>query len=129
MKILITGGAGFLGLHLTKFFSKKDFQIYLIDIAPYEKKEYPKNCNFINCDVRNSKLVNKIFQEIKPDYVIHAAAALPLWKSSDIFTTNVNGTENIIKACIKNNVKRAIYISSTAVYGVPKKHPIFEKRR
>ena len=126
MKILITGGAGFLGLHLTKFFSKKDFQIYLIDIAPYEKKEYPKNCNFINCDVRNSKLVNKIFQEIKPDYVIHAAAALPLWKSSDIFTTNVNGTENIIKACIKNNVKRAIYISSTAVYGVPKKHPIFE---
>jgi len=125
-KVLITGAAGFLGLHLAKLFSKNNFQIYLIDIASYEKKEYPENCHFFNCDVRNVKLINTLFGQIKPDYVIHAAAALPLWASSDIFTTNVEGTKNIVEASIKNKVKRTIFISSTAVYGVPKKHPIYE---
>jgi len=126
MKILITGGSGFLGFHLVKFFSKKNFQTYILDIAQYDKKEYPKEITFYKCDVRNKKLVNKIFKEIKPDYVIHGAAALPLWSREDILSTNVNGTENIIKASLENKVKRTIFISSTAVYGVPKKHPIFE---
>ena len=47
MKVLITGGAGFLGLHLARFFSKKNYRVYLLDIADFDKKEYPKNCFFI----------------------------------------------------------------------------------
>ncbi|EKE14563.1 MAG: NAD-dependent epimerase/dehydratase, partial [uncultured bacterium] len=60
------------------------------------------------------------------DFVIHAAAALPLWKPQEIFDINVDGTENTLKNCLKNKVKRFVFISSTAVYGVPKKHPIDE---
>lgn len=124
MKVLITGGAGFLGLHLARFFSKKRFDIYLLDIADFDSKEYPKNCHFINADVRN---VTSMYRYIKGmDFVIHAAAGLPLWKGSDIMKINVGGTKNVLKASLKNKVKRMIYISSTAVYGVPKKHPIFE---
>lgn len=126
MKVLITGGAGFLGLHLAKFFYKKNFQICLLDIAYFDKKEYPENCSFITVDIRNSRLIKKAFDKFKPDLVIHAAAALPLWKKKDIFEINVGGTKNILQSSLKHRVKRVIYISSTAVYGIPKKHPILE---
>lgn len=124
MKILITGGAGFLGLHLARFFSKKKYIVYLLDIADFDKKEYPKNCHFINADIRNKTLMYRYIKGI--DFVIHAAAALPLWKNEEIMEINVGGTNNILKASFENKVKRVIYISSTAVYGVPKKHPIYE---
>ncbi len=134
MKILITGGAGFLGLHLAKYAEKynqrkknnQQFEIYLLDIATFERNEYPKDSQFINLDIRNKKLIEKLFGKEKFDYVIHAAAALPLWKKEDIFLTNVKGTKNILQASLENNTKRVIFISSTAVYGVTKKHPIEE---
>ncbi|KKP61385.1 MAG: NAD-dependent epimerase/dehydratase [Candidatus Roizmanbacteria bacterium GW2011_GWC2_34_23] len=124
MKILITGGAGFLGLHLARFFSKKKYNVYLLDIADFNKKEYPKNCHFINADIRNNALMYRYIKGM--DFVIHAAAALPLWKNEEIMKINVGGTNNILKASFENKVKWVIYISSTAVYGVPKKHPIYE---
>ncbi|MBI5127007.1 NAD(P)-dependent oxidoreductase [Candidatus Roizmanbacteria bacterium] len=126
MKILITGGAGFLGLHLAKFFSAKKFEVFLLDIAHFDRKEYPKNCHFFKVDIRDSKSVNSLMNKYQIDYVIHAAAALPLWKEKDIRDINVEGTKNILGASFKNKVKRFVYISSTAVYGVPKKHPIEE---
>lgn len=124
MKVLITGGAGFLGFHLAHYFSKKKYEVFLVDIAEFDKKEYPKNCHFIKADIRNMTLMYRYIKGV--DFVIHAAAALPLWKSEDIMEINVGGTENILKASLKDRVKRVIYISSTAVYGVPKKHPIYE---
>lgn len=137
MKILITGAAGFLGLHLAKYGKKsekrdrrrknaKKIELFLLDIADFERKEYPVGCQFIKADVRDKKFINNLFSKQKFDFVIHAAAALPLWKKEDIFDINVTGTKNILETSLKNKVKRVIFISSTAVYGVPKKHPIYE---
>ncbi len=126
MKVLITGGAGFLGLHLAKCFFREKKQIYLLDINNPDMKEYPKGVVFLKADVRNKKLLNKIFKEVKPDYVVHAAAALPLRGAKEIHDVNVNGTENILAVSKKYKIKRVIHISSTAVYGVPVKHPIVE---
>ncbi|NTU46398.1 NAD(P)-dependent oxidoreductase [Candidatus Roizmanbacteria bacterium] len=125
MKILVTGGAGFLGLHIAKYIAslKKD-SLTLLDIAPFNKKEYPKGCTFVTGDVRDKKLVNELLAD--HDAVIHAAAALPLWKAEEIMDTNVRGTKVMLDAAIANKIKRFIYISSTAVYGVPKKHPVYE---
>jgi len=124
MKVLITGGAGFLGLHLAKYFSKKKFDVFLLDIGDFDKNEYPRNCHFIKSDIRD---YTSILRHTKGmDYVIHAAAALPLQEAEDIYMVNVGGTKNVLKASLKNKIKRVIYISSTAVYGVPKKHPILE---
>src|SRR3989344_7553950 len=123
-KILITGGAGFLGMHLANFFEKQDAQITLIDIAPFPEHEYSSKTIKINADIRNRKAMEKYLHG--QDFVVHAAAALPLWKKEDIFSTNTDGTRNILEAARKNKVKRVVYISSTAVYGVPKKHPIVE---
>jgi nucleoside-diphosphate-sugar epimerase len=124
MKIAITGGAGFLGLHLASFLSKKSIDLTLVDIAEFDKKEYSGKYRLGVCDIRNK---NKLENLIKgQDVIVHAAAALPLWKEKDIYTTNVDGTKNILELANKYKIKRVIFISSTAVYGVPKKHPIEE---
>lgn len=124
MKVLITGGSGFLGLHLARFFHKKKFDIRIVDLQTFPEQEYPDNIEFIQGDIRNKKTVEKAVRGV--DIVVHAAAALPLWKAEDIYSTNIDGTENIMKASQKAKVRQVIYISSTAVYGIPKKHPIYE---
>jgi len=60
------------------------------------------------------------------DIVLHFAAALPLYSKKDIYTTEVDGTRNVLESALINNIKKVIYISSTAVYGVPDHHPVFE---
>ncbi|NTU73049.1 NAD(P)-dependent oxidoreductase [Candidatus Roizmanbacteria bacterium] len=125
MKVLVTGGAGFLGLHVAQGFARhKDVKIVLLDIAPYTKEEYPRGVEFVAGDVRDATLVNRLLKGV--DVVIHGAAALPLCSPAEIHDTNVNGTENMLFAAHANKTKRFIYISSTAVYGVPKKHPVYE---
>lgn len=123
MNIGITGAAGFLGLHLAKKFENKNFKLTLCDISKFIKKDYPK-CDFLNADIRNFVKMGDFTQN--KDVIIHAAAALPLWSKKDIFEINVKGTENLLKQSLKNKISSFIYISSTAVYGVPKKHPVFE---
>ncbi len=126
MKILITGGAGFLGLHVahTLALKNKDAKIMLLDIAPYNKKEYPSGIEFIEGDIRNRQLVSSIMNGAT--YVVHAAAALPLSDKENILSTNVEGTKIVLQEALKNKVKHVIYISSTAVYGIPRKHPVYE---
>lgn len=125
MKILITGGAGFLGLHLASYFYKKGHKLTLVDIAPFDKREYAKDYILELCDVRDKKKLDALVKG--QNVIIHAAAALPLWKKEDIYTTNIEGTRNILELAKKYKIKRVIFISSTAVYGVPKKHPIDEE--
>lgn len=124
MRILITGGAGFLGLHLANKLARQGHQVSVIDIAPFNAEEYPTGVAFYTCDVRDIKKLHKLMDGI--DWVIHSAAALPLWKPQDIYTTNRDGTQMVLEAARQRGVKRFVMISSTAVYGVPKKHPILE---
>ena len=124
MKLAVTGGAGFLGYHICAQLKDEYKEIYVLDIAPIDPKEYPKNAKYFHCDVRKPKQLDKIFKKV--DVVVHAAAALPLWKKDEIFKINVDGTKNVLKTALKNKIKRVVFISSTAVYGVPEKHPIFE---
>ena len=120
MKILVTGGSGFLGSNLCNFLLDKKQKVFSVDI----EKTYNKKIKFYQGDIRDKNLINKITKGV--DVVIHCAAALPLWDEKDIFSVNVSGTKNLLECSLKNKVKRFIYISSTAVYGIPKKHPIYE---
>ncbi len=124
MKVLITGGAGFLGLHIAHYFHKKKWDIRILDIAPLPYEEYPKNIEFIEGDIRNRQDVAKAVAGV--DVVIHAAAALPLRSEKEILETNVVGTGNVMEESLNQKVVRVVYISSTAVYGVPRKHPVYE---
>ncbi len=122
--LAITGGAGFLGYHLCNHLKNKYKEIRVIDRQKLNPNEYPKNVKFYNFDIRDHKDLVKAFEGV--DEIIHAAAALPLWKKKEIYSVNVKGTKSVLDAAMKNKIKRMVLISSTAVYGVPDKHPLYE---
>lgn len=124
MRILITGGAGFFGLHQAHKLAAHGHQVVLLDIAPFYREEYPSGVTFHTGDVRDVRLLYRVLDGV--DAVVHAAAALPLWKPQDIISVNVEGTRMVMEAARQRRIPRVVYISSTAVYGVPKKHPIEE---
>ena len=126
MKVLVTGGSGFLGINLIRFLRAKGVdEIRVLDIADFDYPEKNESwLKFTLGDVRDIPAVEKITEGC--DVVVHCAAALPLYSEKDIYTTEVDGSKNVLNAARKFNLDRHVQISSTAVYGVPKKHPIYE---
>jgi nucleoside-diphosphate-sugar epimerase len=122
-RYLITGGAGFLGINLTRYLLARGHEVVSLDIAPFE---YPERDQIteIQGDIRDRAMVDKAMQGV--EVVVHCAAALPLYKPEDIFSTDIDGTRNVVDSAYQHNVDRFIHISSTAVYGIPDHHPLFE---
>ena len=121
---LITGGAGFLGLHICNNLAKKKQKVISYDIAKMPECEKPEGLIEIVADIRDKQILKKALRNV--DYVVHSAAALALAKPEVIDSINAEGTKTVLDACIEAGVKRFVYISSTAVYGMPKYHPILE---
>ncbi len=121
-KVLITGGAGFLGVHLARKFLKEKYKVTLFDLADLDAKDLIGKVDVVIGDIRDRNTVNKAL--IGYDYIVHAAAALPIQVDKKvIFGVNIDGTRNVLSAALKNKAKRLVFISSTAVYGVPKHLP------
>ena len=121
-KVLITGGTGFLGVHLARQLLRKGYKVTLLDLAALDAKDLIGKVKVIKCDVRDAKKINDAIKD--HDYVVHAAAALPILRGKKIiYDININGTRNVLDASFKNKIKRLVFISSTAVYGVPKHLP------
>ncbi len=133
MKVLITGGCGFLGVYLARYLLKKDYSVTLFDKSPLEVSDVKNKVKVIVGDVRNFRQVEDALRGM--DYVVHAAAALPIQASRElIYSTNVNGTRNVLKASLKHKinpdrigVKKLVFISTTAVYKIEQPHPITEE--
>jgi nucleoside-diphosphate-sugar epimerase len=123
MRLVVTGGAGFLAYHIANQLADRA-QIHLLDIDKFHVEDYPAGVTWATCDVRDPAALER---ELKgADVIVHAAAGLPLWKAKDIVEINVEGTRNVLEAARKLGVPRVVHISSTAVYGVPEKHPLYE---
>lgn len=132
VKIIVTGGAGFIGSHLVDFLIKKDFKVLAVDNLSYgNKKNLNPKALFRKLDIKNSDKINKCFREFLPDFVVHLAAITS--KSSldkkIINQTNVLGTTNILKACVRNKVKKIVFASSAAVYGNTTRFPTNENQK
>lgn len=124
MRVLLTGGAGFFGFHMANKLLQHGHEVVLLDIADYIVEDYIGPVSFNKGDVRDRALVDRMMRGV--DAVIHAAAALPLWPRREIFSVNVEGTRTVLESALAHGVRRVVFISSTAVYGIPKKHPILE---
>jgi nucleoside-diphosphate-sugar epimerase len=121
-KVLITGGCGFLGAHLARYFLKKNYSVILLDTAELTAKDLFGKVTVINADIRSYSKLENTFKNV--DYVVHAAAALPIHHDKNyIFDVNVNGTKQVLKAALKNKIKKLVFISTTAMYGVPRHLP------
>ncbi len=121
----ISGGAGFLGLHLARRLSADGHRVRTLDVVPLDDADLERSVEELRGDVRDRDRVRELVAEA--DVVVHAAAALPIRASRDaIRSVNVAGTEHVLLAARDAGVRRVVFISSTAVYGVPEKHPIEE---
>ena len=124
MKVLVTGGAGFIGKHLVKSLLEKRYQVTIFD----NFSNSTKNSLSFLADMGASVIEGDITRPLEisnaakdQDVVIHLAAKISVSESirnpSETFRVNVDGTRNVLAACEKNNVKKLIAASSAAVYG------------
>lgn len=124
MNVLVTGGSGFLGINLIRYLLNKKIEIVSLDLTDFNYPETKQFITHIKGDIRDKTLIENTMKNI--DIVVHCAAALPLYTPQEIYSTDINGTKNLLDAAFKNNVERFIHISSTAVYGIPDHHPLQE---
>ncbi|QQS36814.1 MAG: NAD-dependent epimerase/dehydratase family protein [Ignavibacteriales bacterium] len=124
MKILVTGGAGFLGINIVRYLLERNHEVVSLDIADFTYPDVKDKIKIVKGDIRHENTVAEVMTGI--DVVVHTAAALPLYTPEEIFSTDVDGTRILLAHARKNNVKRFIHISSTAVYGIPDHHPLLE---
>ncbi|MEK4621800.1 MULTISPECIES: NAD-dependent epimerase/dehydratase family protein [Priestia] len=132
MKVLVTGGAGFIGSHIVDKLIKRGFDVIIIDNLSTGKKE---NINLqartYEVDITSPSALEEVFVLEKPNYVIHHGAQIDIQKSiiDPTYDANINilGTINILEKCREHSVDKLVYASSAAVYGNPKNLPVNEQ--
>lgn len=126
-KVLVTGGSGFLGINLIRYLYARGYDLVNLDIADFDYPDMKGKITDVRGDIRKRKDVEKAMEGV--NFVVHCAAALPLYSPRDIYTTDVEGTRMVMQVALEKKVERAVMISSTAVYGIPDHHPLYENDR
>ncbi len=149
MKIIVTGGAGFIGSHVAEAYVRKGHRVVVIDnLSSGRRTNIPAGAKFYKADIRDARAMDKIFAAEKPDVLNHHAAFISVTESvkqpQETFAINVTGTLNLIVAFSKSGSragrsarggrggqgrqKKKMLFSSTggAIYGNPKKLPATE---
>ncbi len=133
MKILVVGGAGYIGSHMIKRFQNTDHQIEVLDNLSTGFKENSQNYKFHMCDLSNKELVHKILKENKYEMVMHFASSINVGESYDhpmkYYENNVTNTLNLLECMIDLKILNFIFSSTAAVYGEPESIPIKEEQK
>ena len=130
-KIVVTGGAGFIGSHLVELLLKENHEVTVIDNFSTGRpenldhlKENP-NLKLICADITDFEKIEPSFRD--KDWVFHLAALADIVpsieKPVDYHKSNVDGTFNVLQSCVKNNIKRFVYSASSSCYGIPDVYP------
>lgn len=132
MKILVTGGAGFIASHITDSLIKEGHNVFVLDnLSTGFRKNVNQQAHFVNADIRDKGLID-LFEKEKFDIVNHHAAQMDVRRSvtdpSFDGEVNILGTINLLQCCIKTNVKKFMFASTGgAVYGEQKYFPADEE--
>ncbi|MBM3857093.1 MAG: NAD-dependent epimerase/dehydratase family protein [Verrucomicrobia bacterium] len=137
MKIIVTGGAGFIGSHVVRALLKKGETVTIIDnFDDFYNPEIKRNniadldCEIAPVDLRDEKEIHQLLQRIKPDAIIHLAARAgvrPSIQNPKLYLeTNVNGTLNLLEGARASGCHRFLFASSSSVYGLSKVVPFHE---
>jgi nucleoside-diphosphate-sugar epimerase len=125
-RYLVTGGAGLLGINLCRYLLARGHSVRSLDVAPFR---YPERSviDVIEADICSRSKIERALTNV--DVVVHCAAAQPLASRSEIIRTGVTGTSIVLDRALAHHVKRFIFVSSAAVYGIPDHHPVLETDR
>ncbi len=121
---VVTGGAGFVGRSVCALLLQRGVRVRTLDLAPLDPADARPEIEHFRGDIRDAALLRSAFAGA--DVVVHAAAALPLWKPDEILSINVEGTRNVLQAAVDLGIPRLVYVSTTAVYGAPGRGPLLE---
>lgn len=123
MKILVTGGAGFIGSHVADALLGSGHEVCVLDdLSTGRRQNVPERAKFVEGDIRDAGLVAKVFAEFQPDVVTHQAAqtsvAISTREPLRDAEINVLGSLNILQECVKHKVKQLVFASTGgAIYG------------
>jgi nucleoside-diphosphate-sugar epimerase len=122
--MLVTGGTGFLGLHVCDYFASRGWDVTALDLKPFEDGDDVGDVEYVQGDIRDAELMGEVMAGV--DVVVHAAAALALWDDERIHSVTVDGTRTVLEAAAEAGVDRVVFISSITVYGDEADSPITE---
>lgn len=130
MKVLVTGGAGYIGSITNKLLKEKGFETVIFDNLTTGHEFAADKSDLVAGDLKNPEDIEKVFKNAKIDAVVHfAALALAgesMEKPYDYYLNNITGGLNLLEAMRLNNCKMIVFSSSCSVYGTPKKLPVAE---
>ena len=126
MKVLITGGAGFIGSAIVPLFQKNNYEVFVLDDLSFGNREFLPSLDvhhFFECDIRNYNEILRVFEFVKPNVVIHLAAIhfIPYCNQHpyEISDINIRGTQNVLEAVKQiKSVSKVLFASTAAVYPV-----------
>jgi UDP-glucose 4-epimerase len=131
LKILVCGGAGYIGSTFCHYLKKKGYNPVILDNLSKGHKEYVMDFELYNYDIGDYNSVLSLIKKFKIDIVFHFSAFIEVGESVKdpikYYENNTAKTINLLKACIDGNVKYFIFSSTAAVYGIPEKYPITEE--
>ena len=122
MSILITGGAGYIGSHITEHLIDRKHDVIILDnLTTGHKRLINQKANFIKGDINNKKLLSNTIKQYNIQTIIHLAAYLNVSEAETrklkYWNNNIKGTENLLSACKNSNVRNLIFSSSCSIYG------------
>jgi UDP-glucose 4-epimerase len=130
MRILVTGGAGYIGSHAVKALGKAGHEICVFDNLSTGHEWAVLYGHLEKGDLEDRSLIDRVVKEFKPDAVMHFAAFIQVEESVSeplkYYRNNVASTLNLLEVMRENGVKNFIYSSTAAVYGIPEKIPVQE---
>jgi len=130
MNILVVGGAGYIGSHMVKMLSQAGHHVVTLDNLSTGYRDAVKYGEFIEGDIANSLVLDKVFTATAFDGVMHFASYIEVGESvidpGKYFRNNFSNTLNLLDAMVRHNVKNFIFSSTAAIFGEPEYVPIDE---
>ena len=130
MKVLVTGGAGYIGSHVVKALGEKGYEILVFDNLSTGHKEAVLYGKLVKGDLSDKDFLRKVIEDFKPDAVMHFAAFIEVAESVKkplkYYRNNTANTLNLLESMIETGVKNFIFSSTAAVYGNPERVPVNE---
>ncbi len=130
MKVLVTGGAGYIGSHTVRELINSHYEVVVLDTLELGSKHAIKDVSLWTGSITDDALLERLFEQEKPEAVIHLAAykapGESMQEPTKYFRTNVGGTVSLLDTMLRHNVRSIVFSSSCSIFGTPKQLPVGE---